>query len=202
MLFQVVYGGGYTYLDRCGQTIVDIERSRPDWSAGDVNPYVGNVTNEPLRMAMSFNVSTFDLNVMRFSDLDVACLEAQALWDVVRENLALTEYVRVASRFHFLLAKTTIEDAEKAMVKAGMQLTLPNAWTEAGFSPTTRMMVAGVKRAGVEYRVGLQTVTRTEGLLPSSLVTTDPRMLPAGRKQARLNALKNRQSYRGCPVPC
>lgn len=205
LVFQIIYGGGYTYLDRCGQTLVDIERARPDWIPGDVSTHSGQLSNEVMRLAASFSVDRFELSATHImttkgAGLGAVAEEAQALWDTIRDNLALTEIVRVAVRFNWLLAKTSIEVAEKALVGAPMKLVLPEPWSAAGFSPTTRSMVAVVKKDSVEYRVALQTATRREGLQPTSLVATDPRFLPAGRKKAREDAIKNRLNYNANPL--
>ena len=199
-VFQAIYGGGYTYLDRCGQTLVDIERTRPDWVPGDVNVTAGNIANEKLRMGMQFTVDRFTVTTLHPTNLDAVGVETQALWNIVRENLGLSEYVRIGTRFQWILAKDSLEHAERCLAKAEFNLRLPEAWKKAGFECATRAMVAGLKRGPVEYRVSLQAVTRAEAISPSTLVTVDPRMLPKGRTAARLEAIKNRQKFNIDPM--
>src|SRR5579863_6636799 len=67
-IFQVTFGAGYTFLDRCGQTMVDIERARPEWLASTATPMSGVMTNEVLRTNLAFNWDRFEIHVLRFQD--------------------------------------------------------------------------------------------------------------------------------------
>lgn len=200
-VFQVIFGAGYTYLDRCGQTMVDIERARPDWVPGEVTVQSGNMANEKSGMNLLFSWDRFNFTAMRGPVVEEAAAEAQVLWDVVRENLNLSEFVRVGVRFQWILAREKLEHAERALEKAAFNVVLPSTWKEAGFAQANRSMVAGLQRDGVEYRVALQAGTRTVGLSPAMLATAvEPRMLPKGRQDAQKEAVKNRQKYNVDPM--
>lgn len=202
LVFQVTYGGGYTFLDRCGQTMVDIEKARPDWLHAGANPMSGVMANETLRTNLVFNWERFELHVMRFKDenLDAICGDANKLWEIARDNLDLNEFVRIACRFHWLRAKQSLTQAEEAVPKAQLKITFPDAWKTSGFVPGARQPVIVMKREGMEYRVALQAVLRQEGISPTVLVSADPRMLPKGRQKAQLDAIKNRRSYNADPM--
>lgn len=201
IVFQVIYGGGYTYLDRCGQSLVDIERARPDWVPGEVNVFAGSINNEKLGMSVTFTVDRFNFSASKQPGVGDAAEEAQSLWEIVRENLNLSEYVRVGCRFQWILAKKSTEAAEHALAKGEFNVQTPPSWLKSGFEQVSRSVVAGFKRGSVEYRVALQAGTRTEGVSPTlALTAIEPRMLPKGRREAQLAAIKNRQTYNRDPM--
>ena len=96
LTFEVRYAFGQTYLDRCGQTLVDIERLGTGWITGDVNPNGGNIENPATDCAIQFDTQRFAFTASRIQgNLRAMAAACATTWDIVRANLALNEFVRV-----------------------------------------------------------------------------------------------------------
>lgn len=200
LAFEVRYNYGYSYLDRCGQTLIDIERAKPDWVAGDVNPQSGTIQNPKKNYVVAFDAKRFAISGMRPHDIKAFAEEAQSIWAIVRDNLGLSDFLRAGCRFNYYLPTRSTEESEAKLAKAGLNVIYPEEFQEKGYKPKFRELVVTLERKGIEYRTGLRGVTRTEITTPaSSLITTDPRLLPAHQREARLEAIKVRAAYNRSP---
>jgi hypothetical protein len=196
LALEVRYAYGHGYLDHCGQTLIDIERSKPDWVAGDPTPQSGTLQNPKKNYYVAFDNRRFVISAIRPRETKDFAEEAHSLWTIVRDNLGLSDLLRLGCRFSYYLPTRSIEDSEDKLATAGLNITYPNTLKEKKFKPKFREMVLTLERGGVEYRVGLRGVTRSESAIPaSSLVTADPRFLSAHQREARLEALKAQAAY-------
>jgi hypothetical protein len=175
LTFEVRYDYGYSYLDHCGQTLIDIERSKSDWVAGDVSPQSGNLQNPKMNYFVAFDVKRFLISGVRPRDTKTFAQEAHSIWATVRENLGLSDFLRAGCRFNYYLPTRSTEESEAKLARAGLNVTYPKDLGDKDYEPKFREMVVTLERKGVEYRIALRGVTRTETATPaSSLITTDP----------------------------
>jgi hypothetical protein len=203
--FEVRYAFGHTYLDRCGQTLVDVERNIEGWVAGDTDVQSGALANPSTGDSVRFSPERFVFTATQPREVSHLASTAAAIWGIVRLNLGLSEWVRVGARFQYLLPKSSSEDVERALLRAPMRVVLvapsPGAglsWPE-GFIQTAQQPSATFKKDGLQYRVALMSIIRAEGVSASSLIATNPRLLSKNRRQARLDAIKARQNYERNP---
>ena len=203
--FEVKYAFGYTYLDRCGQVIVDAERNYDGWVPGSTSSLSGILENPGLAATVRFSADAFAFSATRVDDLSALAASAEDLWGVVRLNLGLSEWVRIGCRFQYLLPKSSLGEVERTLMRAPLRVALYDEtgrtidWPE-GYAATKQQPSITLQREGVEYRVTLQSVTRIEGVSTSALVRTNPRLLPRNRRKAQLDAIKARQSYARDPT--
>ena len=114
----------------------------------------------------------------------------------MRDNLGLSDFLRIGCRFNYYLPTRSIEDSEAKLANASLNVIYPDTLKEKEFKPKFREMVLTLERGGIEYRIGLRGVTRSEGaILASSLIVTDPRLLSIHQREARLEALKAQSAY-------
>lgn len=196
---EIRYAFGHTYLDRCGQTMVDIERSGTGWVAGEANPNSGTMENPSLDATMWFDTQRFALSAPRVKSLPSLAGACEALWRVVQANLGLNEIVRFGCRFHWMLPCAALDQAESVLRRLPLNISVPEA-IGAKYETTRRSLVAVLRgESGIEYRVALDGIQRLEGLPVSVLMTTEPRLLPKHRRQAQLEFIKRRASYDSNP---
>jgi len=122
--FEVRYAFGYTYLDRCGQTIVDVERTLEGWVPGDTSVQSGTLAHPATGASVQFSPDRFVFTSTSPNDVDGMAISAASVWDIVRLNLGLTEWVRIGCRFQYLLPKASPEEVDKAMLRAPMRVAL------------------------------------------------------------------------------
>jgi hypothetical protein len=82
LTFEVRYDYGYSYLDHCGQTLIDLERSHPDWIAGDVNLQSGSLQNPKMNYVAAFDIRHFAISGFRTRDTKAFAQQAQSLWSM------------------------------------------------------------------------------------------------------------------------
>ncbi len=200
LALEVRYAYGHRYFDQCGQTLIDIERSKPDWVAGDPTPQSGSLQNPKRNYFVAFDARRFVISAIRPRYTQDFAEEAHSLWAIVRDNLGLSDFLRLGCRFNYYLPTRSIGEAEAKLAKASLNVTYPDILRQKHYEPKFREMMLTLEREGVEYRVVLRGVTRTESAIPaSSLLTADPRSLSTHQKEARLEAIKARTAYSKSP---
>src|ERR1700723_3746037 len=162
LALEVRYAYGHGYLDHCGQTLIDIERSQPDWVAGDPTPQSGTLQNPKRNYNIAFDSHRFVITSLRPHDTKDFADEAQSLWAIVRDNLGLSDFLRLGCRFNYYLPTRSIEESEAKLAAASLNVTYSETLKEKQFKPKFRAMVLTLEREGLDYRAGIRGETKTE----------------------------------------
>lgn len=196
VVFHIRYAFGHTYLDRCGQTLVDIEQNIPDWIAGDVMPQSGNVHNLGKGYDVKFSSDFFQFVAKRpKQSIEDIFENIDSIWRVICQNLGLSEFIRVSIRFNYLFPTKSYEDSERYIKKADIKVNIPQDIRDKGYSPKITSYIAVLEKEEMQYRVEMKGIYRAEGVDPSGVYVRDPRTLSTKQKEARLAAMINRSEY-------
>lgn len=200
--FDIRYGSGDLYFDRCGQCILDIERECPGWIPTAVTVQLGQLENAAKSFQANFNNERFNFTAIKASKLGIKEIakEIFSLWTAVQANFGLDEFIRMGFRSNYLLATETLEQAEKRLSRCKMNLTIPESLTKGDYTVRNRSLVVVLIKDGTEYRVEVQAVTRHQGLFPPDVVKTDPRLLSQRQKDFRIARLKQMAEYSANPM--
>jgi hypothetical protein len=200
--FEIKYGSGHLYFDRCGQCMLDIEREYPGWIATVVNVQTGRLENATKSLYANFSHERFNFTAEKPSRLGIKEIakEVISLWTAIQANLGLDEFIRIGLRPHYLLATESLDEAEKRLSRSKINLLIPDSLLKEGYIVKNRNLVVIFDKGGTEYRVELNAVTRHEGLPPPDLVRTDPRLLSQRQKDFRLARMKQMAEYSANPM--
>jgi hypothetical protein len=200
-IFEVRFGSGYLYFDRCGQSLLDIMHQRHGWLPLSINPQTGTLENPAKSFIMTFNDHVFNFTADKPSKTSVEEMadEAAALWKIIQVNFNLEEFTRLAARLYYLLPCISIEEAEKILNKSEFNVSVPSD-IENRFNVKNRHPVVVFERNNTEYRVALNTITRYDGIQPSDILTIDPRLLSKDQKTYRIAKQQQLVEYTANPM--
>ena len=200
--FEIRYGSGQLYFDRCGQCLLDIGRECPGWTVISVDLQTGILENPSKSLRANFNNQLFAFTAEKASRLDMGEIakEICGLWNIIQANLGLDEFLRIGFRLNYLLPTESDEEAERRLKPSEINLVIPQSLLSDGYSIKNRQIIVVLVKDGTEYRVELAAVTRYEGLAPSDLVRTDPRLLSKKQKEFRIAKLKQMAEYSANPM--
>jgi hypothetical protein len=201
VIFEVRYGSGYRYYDKCGQILLDIVQHNGGWQPVSINPGTSSLENPEICSILSFNDSIFNFTAEKASKTSVEGIaeEAGALWRAIQANLGIEEFVRMATRLNYLLPCMSLEEALKLLSGSDFKVMVPKE-LEANFSIKDSQPTAVLEKNGIEYRVALHAVTRYEGVKPSDIMTVDPRLLSKDQKSYRLAKQRQIAEYNVNPM--
>lgn len=194
-IVEVRYSFGHLYLDRCGQTIVDLEASDPYWVVSEANPSTGTLNHSRDNVTLQFTPHLFNISAQEPKPNFMELVEQT--WGIVKRNLSLNEITRIGSRFQYLSPASTETDAEKQIASSSLEMKYPEHLKTA-FSVKARHFVTVLERNETEYRIELAGITRRQGQLPPHL-EHEPRFLSTGQRQARIELEKQRAKYQKSP---
>jgi hypothetical protein len=202
LIFEVRYAYGHLYFDRCGQTIIDIQRECDGWVPGQVDVQTGYLERPDKGFRVGFSSIKFDFTADRADNEDIRIIakEASTIWNIIQANLGLSEFPRIGCRLQYLLPTESIDEAERMLKSAKLNVLVPDALKNSGYKLKTRQITVVLSREDMEYRIILGTVTRVEGIDPSALIKGDPRALPKSQQKVRIETLKRLSEYRANPM--
>jgi hypothetical protein len=200
--FEIRYGSGHLYFDRCGQCLLDIERECPGWTPITVDVQTGRLENPSKSLHASFNNRLFNFTAEKASKLPMGEIakEIFCLWNIIQANLGLDEFVRIGFRLNYLLATESTDEADRRLQRSKINLVIPDSLLDDGYIIKHRQLIVVLDKDGTEYRVELAAVTRYEGLAPPDLVRTDPRLLSKKQNEFRIAKLKQMAEYSANPM--
>ena len=200
--FEIRYGSGHLYFDRCGQILLDIDRKCPGWIVAAVTTQVGRLENPSKSLVANFNNQIFNFTAQKASKLEMRDIskEISNLWNIIQANLGLDEFLRMGFRLNYLLPTESDEEADRRLKKSEINLNVPLSILNEGYAIKNRQIIVVLVKDSTEYRVEMAAVTRHEGLVPSELVRTDPRLLSTKQREIRIAKLKQMAEYSANPM--
>jgi hypothetical protein len=200
--FEIRYGSGQLYFDRCGQSLLDIDRQCPGWTVTAVDLQTGRLENPSKSLHAAFNDQIFNFIAEKASKLEMREIakEICGLWNIIQANLGLDEFFRMALRLNYLLPTESDEEAERRLKNSEISIIIPQSILSDGYGIKNRQIIVMLVKDDTEYRVEMAGVTRYEGLAPSDLVRTDPRLLSKKQKEFRIAKLKQMAEYSANPM--
>lgn len=198
---EVVYAGGYRYLDRCGQTMLDLEALDDGWIPGEVTPASGRMHQLTHDRVLDFNTRSMSLAQEESDDEKGFLTTAARAFGVIRANLGLEVFVRLGIRYQYLLAAESSEEAEKGLAR--LKLVSPSDALTGLFGNQidNRAFTFGREATGQSegLRMEVSVVRREKGRVPPSLLKTHPRKLPKNQREALLARLQEFEQFRKDP---
>jgi hypothetical protein len=202
LIFEIRYATGHLYFDRCGQTLLDIEGECEGWLAGPVDPQTGTLERPDKWYRVNFNNSKFDFTADKAhkNKIEDIANECSKIWRIIQANFGLEEFIRIGCRINYILPTGSIEESEKLLKKATLNVNYPERLNNPEFTIKTRQIITMVSKNKLEYRLQLAGVTRTEGVRPSDIVRKDPKTLSKNQKKFRLARLQQLREYSANPM--
>jgi hypothetical protein len=196
VVFELRYEHGHRYLDRCGETLLQIESRLPqEWIPQEINPSQGSLINPAKDIVFNFNSYKLDASQDHPKDLKDFTAQVSALADVVCTNLDLNTFIRIGIRFYYFYPAESIERAE-AMVRAANFGTLgPKLSSLFGSEATAQKHIFIFEDGRMGRRIEIGAVRRETGKVPASLLAVEPRLLPRGQRQALAQRLVDARMY-------
>jgi hypothetical protein len=198
---EIRYDFGHLYFDRCGLCMVDIEKQCEGWVTGQIDPKSGQISKPENGYSVMFNNGQFNFGAVKAFKQGTANIakEASSIWKIVQANLGLEVFTRLGCRMTYCLPALSIEDAEKRLAKSQLTVTIPDAMNSK-YAIRNRIMVVVLSAGETEYRLELKVVTRLEGVQPSSLMMTEPRLLSKRQREIRIIQQKKLEEYNAQPM--
>ncbi len=200
-IFEIRYAFGHLYVDRCGQTLLDIEKMDNGWIAGtpDINSGVLEKPEKSLKISFTSNRSNFTTSKAFQNDIFSYIEEIKELWKIVKANLGLEEFTRIGYRLEYLLPVTSLDEAEAKLKNSKLNVLVPKPIT-SNYKVEKRNIIIYLSRKEIEYRIQLQCITQAEAIDPSNLIKGNPRAMHKRQQKIRIAQLKQLEDYSANPM--
>ena len=195
IVFELRYAAGYRYLDRCGETLIEIEERLPGWIPQEIKPSGGQLVN--LDKDISFSFDSYRLNASQENPKKTDDFQEQvaSLTDIICKNLGLSSYIRIGVRFYFLFPADSIEQAEKLVHQTNFVSISPKLIETFGPSVRAQKHIIIFEDGNEGRRIEFGGVRREEGKVPPQLLSVEPRLLPKGQREALVKKLQETKRY-------
>lgn len=202
LVFEIRYSSGHLYYDRCGQTLQDIENNLVGWVGGIPDINTGSLQRIDKEYNASFGGIKYDFtaNNAGKEETEIIAKDISSLWRIIQANLGMEDFVRVGCRFYYLIPTESTEEAEDRLKASELTIKFPESFFQNDNKIKNRHIITVITNGDIEYRIELNAVTRTEGMDVSSLLRSDPRLLPKGQREYRVEALKRAKAYSRDPM--
>lgn len=199
VMFELRYAHGYRYLDRCGETILEIEQRAPGWIPREISPSGGGLVN--LEKDIVFTFSSYKLDAGQDDPVDSRDFREQIglLSDMVCKILGISTYIRIGVRFIFLYPAASMEEAEELVRRSKVAIPDSKLMEIFGDSPHAQKHIFIFEKGRAGRRVEIGGLRREEGKLPPELLSVEPKNLPKGQREALAKKLLETKRYSADP---
>jgi hypothetical protein len=195
IVFELRYAQGHRYLDRCGETFIEIEDRAPGWVPQEVTPSNGALIH--LEKEILFNFNSYKLDAVQEDPKDTKEFRDQValLADIVCRNLGISSFIRIGVRFIFLYPATSMEEAEEMVRRSQVATPNPRLVEKCGHSLQAQKHIFIFQEGNAGRRIEIGALRREEGRLAPQLLAVEPRNLPKGQREALIRKLQETRRY-------
>lgn len=195
IIFELRYAQGHRYLDRCGETFVEIENRAPGWIPQEVSPSRGALVHLDKEILFSFNSYKLDAAQDHPKDTKEFREQIALLTDIVCKNLGISTFVRIGLRLFFLYPAASMEEAEEMVRQSKVATPNPKIVQIFGSVPQAQKHIFIFQNEQVGRRIEIGALRREEGRLVPELLSVEPRNLPKGQREALTKKLLETKRY-------
>jgi hypothetical protein len=199
LMFELRYAQGHRYLDRCGETIIEIEDHAPGWISREVTPSGGGLIHMEKDIAFTFSSYKLDAGQDDPKDTRGFCEQVGLLTDIVCKILGISTYIRIGVRFIFLYPAASMEEAEELVRRSKVVVPDPKLVEMFGEGLRAQKHIFIFEKGQAGRRVEIGGLRREEGKLPPELLSTEPKNLPKGQREALARKLMETKRYSEAP---
>lgn len=195
IVFELRYAHGHRYLDRCGETLIEVENRAPGWVSQEVTPSNGALMY--LDKEILFNFNSYKLDAVQEDPKDTKVFREQValLADIVCRNLGISRFIRIGVRFIFLYPATSMEEAEEMVRRSNVATPSPRLLQVCGSALHAQKHIFIFQDGNVGRRIEIGSLRREEGRLGPELLAVEPRNLPKGQREAFIRKLHETKRY-------
>ncbi|MFH0732148.1 MAG: hypothetical protein V2A72_04400 [Candidatus Omnitrophota bacterium] len=198
IVFEAKYKQGYRYLDRCGETMIEVENKLKNWNAKEANISSGQMQNISENMIFNFSSLKLDLNQNNVKDLDCTNFftYSKEIFKIVSKNLGIKDYIRFGLRYWLLYPIDSVKTGRRILSTNGF-FKIDNK-IEKMFDKEIkdRNFIAVLEKDKEGHRISLAMVFKEGTNIEkeeNKFLTTAPHKLPTKQKEALIAQLERKQ---------
>ncbi|MHB2019226.1 MAG: hypothetical protein ACYCW6_19935 [Candidatus Xenobia bacterium] len=200
LIYEVKYSRGHRYLDRCGQTMLDIEDLNLGWLAGEATPSGCTMFQIDRNLHCSFD--SYSMRVVQVESENTDEFESafRQVFPLILRDIGAGSIARLGVRFILLFAVTSIEEGESRLKQAGL-FTVASSLTSAlaGSIKNQQLILRCEDEAGVGARLDLGVVTREKAEMPAEVLKIIPSRLSKHQRELLTRKFEETNRYRKDP---
>ena len=199
LVFEARYFKGYRYLDRCGETMLDIESKVEGWSARDASPQSGNMINEEKGITFSFSSNKLNLVRDRIQNMDSNDFfsHSKSILNIVSENLGINEFDLFGVRYWFFYPVKTLEEGRKILSNCKIYSVRSDIEKIFNKSIKDTSIVIILEEENIGYRIAISIVHKEERLLNKGQLLLKPaHMYSKNQDKILIDQLKEKKKQK------
>ncbi|MFQ6116545.1 MAG: hypothetical protein ACE5NG_21010 [bacterium] len=119
VVLQLNYDSGYRYWDKCGETIIEIQKAFPEWTWREIRRDGTVLENQKTEhMSLLFSWDTIRLIQHEVENLNQFRNYCGEIPRIITKCLSIEKYQRVGNRFWYIYKVQDIESGQKEITRA------------------------------------------------------------------------------------
>lgn len=173
VVFQLRYGQGYSYLDRCGRILNEIEKNYPEWVVSNsISPQGSALLSISNGCQLNFSSTSIDLSLRRdvnddpITEQNISDLHKQIdeMTTFICDRLDVSQVLRIGFRMIFSIPMGSKETAASGVKAKNIWKMGESFLNDVGGTTTSEAMTIEFDLGESSYRLGIHPMERTENV--------------------------------------
>lgn len=162
VILELRYDEGFLYWDKCGATILEIQKKFPEWKWDSVTTDLAGLKNLQRKMELVFNYGSIRFIQNKVENLSQFKEATEGITPLIVEKLEIEKFKRVGNRYLYIFPLENPEQGKKIIQKSSI-IEIPKGKL-ALFSgePTKTAFVVHLENENFHYRIELVGIERLE----------------------------------------
>ena len=162
VILELRYDEGYLYWDKCGETLLDIQRKFPEWKWDGVSTELARLKNLRRNMELVFNYSNIRFIQNEVENLNQFKETIEKVTPLIVEKFEINKFKRVGNRYLYVLPLENPEQGKKIIQKSPLIEINEEKLDLFGKDSTKTSFVVHIENENFHYRIELVGIERVE----------------------------------------
>ncbi len=162
VILEMRYNEGFLYWDKCGATLLDIQKGFHEWKWKNISTELTRLENHTKNMELVFNYENIRFIQNEVENLNQFKLAAGQITPLIVEKLDIKKFKRVGNRYLYVFPLENPDQGKKIIQKSSL-IEIPNKKLSLfGGEPTKTAFVVHIENGNSHYRIELVGIERIE----------------------------------------
>lgn len=162
VILEFRYDEGFLYWDKCGETLLDIQRNFPEWKWEGISTELARLKNHTRNMELIFNHKNIRFIQNEVENLNQFKKAAGEITPIIVEKLKIESYKRIGNRYLYILPLENLSEARKIIQKTNFIEVNKEKLSLFGENPIKTAFVINIENKNHSYRIEFVSIERIE----------------------------------------
>lgn len=162
VILELRYDEGFLYWDKCGETLLDIQRNFPEWKWEGISTELARLKNHTRNMELVFNYKNIRFIQNEVENLNQFKEATGKITPIIVKSLEINKFKRIGNRYQYVFPLENPEQGKKIIRECSLTKIPEEKLALFGENSIKTNFVVHIENENYRYRIEIVGIERVE----------------------------------------